>query len=77
MTCVQNEMKTFFRRYYTHNRWVSATQEPLDALQLDTAQGALPVELNDLYLDMRPFMNRCDGLALKHQIETVLLRACS
>lgn len=51
-------MKTFFRRYYTHNRWVSATKEPLDALQLDSAEEALPVGLSTLYLDLRPFMNR-------------------
>lgn len=54
-------MRTFFRRYFTHNRYVSATATPLDALQLDT-HGAPPrlhgLELSQLYLDLRPFANR-------------------
>jgi chloride channel 7 len=32
---LETEMRTFFQRYFTHNRYVSATSAPLDALQLD------------------------------------------
>lgn len=56
----QTEMRTFFRRYFTHNRYVSASSTPLDALQLDTgapiAVGGL--DLSGLFLDLRPFANR-------------------
>ena len=52
-------MRTFYRRYFTHNRYVSATATPLDALQLDaSAPGAAPVDLSQLFLDLRPYMNR-------------------
>lgn len=53
-------MRTFFRRYFTHNRYVSATATPVDALQLDAGApapgGGLP--LAALHLDLRPFINR-------------------
>jgi chloride channel 7 len=56
---VQTEMRTFFRRYFTHNRYVSATATPLEALQLNQALGgAGSVDLSSLYIDMRPYMNR-------------------
>jgi chloride channel 7 len=32
---LETEMRTFFQRYFTHNRYISATSTPLDALQLD------------------------------------------
>lgn len=52
-------MRTFFRRYFTHNRYVSATATPLEALQLNQALGgAGSVDLSSLYIDMRPYMNR-------------------
>jgi len=52
---LQTEMRTFFRRYFTHNRYVSATATPLEALQLHAESG---VDLRSLYIDMRPYMNR-------------------
>jgi chloride channel 7 len=52
-------MRTFYRRYFTHNRYVSATATPLDALQLDTVAAlAGGLDLSGLYLDLRPYMNR-------------------
>lgn len=52
-------MRTFYRRYFTHNRYVSATATPLDALQLDTAPpGSTPIDLSALFIDLRPYMNR-------------------
>lgn len=48
-------MRTFFRHYFTHNRYVSATATPLEALQLQTDGG---VDLRSLFIDMRPYMNR-------------------
>jgi hypothetical protein len=47
-------MRTFFRRYFTHNRYVSATATPLEALQLQNGS----VDLSSLFIDMRPYMNR-------------------
>lgn len=32
---LENEMRTFFRRYYTHSRFISATTAALDSLQLE------------------------------------------
>jgi hypothetical protein len=32
-------MRTFFRRYFTHNRYVSSTATPLEALQLGQGFG--------------------------------------
>ncbi|GBF97646.1 H(+) Cl(-) exchange transporter [Raphidocelis subcapitata] len=58
---LETEMRTFFRRYFTHNRYVSATATPIDALQLDTGAGAAAVggaPLAALFLDLRPFVNR-------------------
>lgn len=55
---VQTEMRTFFRRYFTHNRYVSATATPLEALQLNQGLGGGSVDLSSLYIDMRPYMNR-------------------
>ncbi len=58
---LETEMRTFFRRYFTHNRYVSATATPLDALQLDgtgAAGGTSSIDLRSLYLDLRPYMNR-------------------
>jgi chloride channel 7 len=58
-TNVQTEMRTFFRRYFTHNRYVSATATPLEALQLNQGLGGSgAVDLSSLYIDMRPYMNR-------------------
>lgn len=54
----QTEMRTFFRRYFTHNRYVSATATPLEALQLNQGLGSGSVDLSSLYIDMRPYMNR-------------------
>lgn len=51
-------MRTFFRRYFTHNRYVSATATPLEALQLNQGLGSGSVDLSSLYIDMRPYMNR-------------------
>lgn len=51
---MQTEMRTFFRRYFTHNRYVSATATPLEALQLQNGS----VDLSSLFIDMRPYMNR-------------------
>eukprot|EP00798_Chlamydomonas_sp_ICE-L_P028786 gene28786-31974_t len=53
---LETEMRTFFRRYYTHSRYLSATALPLDSLCLDTPDANL--HLKDLYIDMRPYMNR-------------------
>jgi chloride channel 7 len=55
---LQTEMRTFFRRYFTHNRYVSATATPLEALQLNQGLGGVSVDLSSLYIDMRPYMNR-------------------
>eukprot|EP00879_Flechtneria_rotunda_P004542 GHRR01004797.1.p1 GENE.GHRR01004797.1~~GHRR01004797.1.p1 ORF type:complete len:1031 (+),score=332.52 GHRR01004797.1:561-3653(+) len=52
---LETEMRTFFRRYFTHNRYVSATATPLEALQLQADSG---VDLRNLYIDMRSYMNR-------------------
>lgn len=35
---LENEMRTFFRRYYTHSRYISATATPLDNLNLDAGR---------------------------------------
>ncbi|WIA21477.1 hypothetical protein OEZ85_000682 [Tetradesmus obliquus] len=51
---LETEMRTFFRRYFTHNRYVSATATPLEALQLQNGS----VDLSSLFIDMRPYMNR-------------------
>jgi chloride channel 7 len=51
---MQTEMRTFFRRYFTHNRYVSATATPLEALQLQNGS----VDLSSLFIDIRPYMNR-------------------
>ncbi|KAF6253336.1 chloride channel [Scenedesmus sp. NREL 46B-D3] len=51
---LETEMRTFFRRYFTHNRYVSATATPLEALQLQNGS----VDLGSLFIDMRPYMNR-------------------
>ena len=53
---LETEMRTFFRRYYTHSRYVSATVLPLDSLHLDTPGSV--IDLNSIYIDMRPYMNR-------------------
>ena len=50
-------MRTFFRRYYTHNRYVSALSQPLDALKLDTDDTQM--DTSELYVDIRPYLNRC------------------
>lgn len=47
---LDSEMRTFFRRYYTHARYISATKQPLDELNLDVN--------TQLYVDLRPYMNR-------------------
>ncbi|GFH09782.1 uncharacterized protein HaLaN_04991 [Haematococcus lacustris] len=54
---LENEMRTFFRRYYTHSRYISATPAALNDLNLlkDSNDAHF---LNTLYLDLRPFMNR-------------------
>lgn len=31
---IENEMRTFFRHYFTHSRYISSTSAPLDALNL-------------------------------------------
>lgn len=31
---LESEMRTFFRRYYTHSRYISATATALDSLQV-------------------------------------------
>lgn len=31
---IENEMRTFFRHYFTHSRYLSSTTAPLDALNL-------------------------------------------
>lgn len=51
---LETEMRTFFRRYYTHSRYLSATHAAIDSLQLETARP----DLESLYLDFRPYMNR-------------------
>lgn len=51
---LESEMRTFFRRYYTHSRYIVATAAALDSLQLDTARP----DFESLYLDLRPYMNR-------------------
>jgi len=51
---IESEMRTFFRRYFTHNRYVSATSAPLDALQLQQPG----VDLSTVFIDIRPYMNR-------------------
>mmetsp|Transcript_19521 Transcript_19521/g.42325 ORF Transcript_19521/g.42325 Transcript_19521/m.42325 type:complete len:908 (+) Transcript_19521:79-2802(+) len=53
---LETEMRTFFRRYYTHSRFVSATAQPLDSLMLDVPGSG--VDIDNLYLDLRPYMNR-------------------
>ncbi|MEW5297643.1 MAG: hypothetical protein WDW36_000839 [Sanguina aurantia] len=56
---LETEMRTFFRRYFTHARYLSATAQPLDALQLDGVSTATGIaEVKTLYLDLRPYMNR-------------------
>jgi chloride channel 7 len=53
-------MRTFFRRYFTHARFVSATAQPLDELKLDTLHaGSTRLDLSQMYIDLRPYMNRC------------------
>eukprot|EP00197_Chlamydomonas_leiostraca_P009699 CAMPEP_0202866324 /NCGR_PEP_ID=MMETSP1391-20130828/7318_1 /ASSEMBLY_ACC=CAM_ASM_000867 /TAXON_ID=1034604 /ORGANISM="Chlamydomonas leiostraca, Strain SAG 11-49" /LENGTH=886 /DNA_ID=CAMNT_0049546257 /DNA_START=42 /DNA_END=2702 /DNA_ORIENTATION=+ len=51
---LETEMRTFFRRYYTHSRYLSATNAAIDSLQLENARP----DLESLYLDLRPYMNR-------------------
>lgn len=56
---LETEMRTFYRRYFTHNRYVAATAAPLDALQLEiTNANGERIDLSQLYLDLRPYMNR-------------------
>lgn len=50
----QTEMRTFFRHNFTHARYISAAGQTIDALHLADAT----VNLDNLYLDMRPYMNR-------------------
>lgn len=52
---LESEMRTFFRRYYTHCRYVSSSSQPLDGLDLDAFGSAT---LSNLHLDLRPYMNR-------------------
>lgn len=57
-------MRTFFRRYYTHARYVSATKLPIDELKLDgTHAGSTTLDISQLYIDLRPYMNRCGDAA--------------
>lgn len=52
-------MRTFFRRYFTHARYISATAQPLDELKLDGVHaGSTTLDLSNLYIDLRPYMNR-------------------
>ncbi len=61
-TSPQTEMRTFFRRYYTHARYISATKQPIDELKLDgTHAGSTTLDTSQLYIDLRPYMNRCGG----------------
>ena len=56
---MQTEMRTFFRRYFTHARYISATAQPLDELKLDGMHaGSTTLDLTNLYMDLRPYMNR-------------------
>lgn len=56
---LETEMRTFFRRYYTHARYVSATKLPIDELKLDgTHAGSTTLDISQLYIDLRPYMNR-------------------
>ncbi|GIL89138.1 hypothetical protein Vretimale_16173 [Volvox reticuliferus] len=56
---METEMRTFFRRYFTHARYVSATAQPLDELKLDGVHaGSTTLDLSNLYIDLRPYMNR-------------------
>ncbi|GLI59663.1 hypothetical protein VaNZ11_001600 [Volvox africanus] len=56
---METEMRTFFRRYFTHARFVSATAQPLDELKLDGVHaGSTTLDLSNLYIDLRPYMNR-------------------
>ena len=48
-------MRTFFRRYYTHCRYISSSSQPLDGLELDAFGNET---LTSLHLDLRPYMNR-------------------
>jgi chloride channel 7 len=75
-------MRTFFRRYFTHNRYVSSTATPLDALQLDA--GGAARDLAGLYLDLRPFVNRSPFTVRKdcsasraHQVRALRSRAAA
>lgn len=55
----QTEMRTFFRRYFTHSRYISATAQPLDELRLDGPHAATSaMDYSNLYIDLRPYMNR-------------------
>mmetsp|Transcript_27215 Transcript_27215/g.70076 ORF Transcript_27215/g.70076 Transcript_27215/m.70076 type:complete len:298 (+) Transcript_27215:3-896(+) len=53
---LEAEMRTFFRRYYTHSRYLSATPAALDKLALRGTN--MQEHASGLYLDLRPFMNR-------------------
>ncbi|KAG2485675.1 hypothetical protein HYH03_015647 [Edaphochlamys debaryana] len=56
---LETEMRTFFRRYFTHARYISATAQPLDELKLDGVHaGSTTLDLSNLYMDLRPYMNR-------------------
>ncbi|KAG2454447.1 hypothetical protein HYH02_001466 [Chlamydomonas schloesseri] len=56
---LETEMRTFFRRYFTHARYISATAQPLDELKLDGVHaGSTTLDLSNLYIDLRPYMNR-------------------
>ncbi|KXZ44967.1 hypothetical protein GPECTOR_60g745 [Gonium pectorale] len=56
---METEMRTFFRRYFTHARYISATAQPLDELKLDGVHaGSTTLDLSNLYMDLRPYMNR-------------------
>ncbi|GFR49429.1 hypothetical protein Agub_g11486 [Astrephomene gubernaculifera] len=56
---LETEMRTFFRHYFTHARYVSATAQPLDELKLDGVHaGSTTLDLSSLYIDLRPYMNR-------------------
>lgn len=54
---LETEMRTFYRHYFTHNRYVASTTAPLDALQLDTPTQTM-LNLQDVFVDLRPYMNR-------------------
>ncbi|KAF5836603.1 chloride channel [Dunaliella salina] len=53
---LETEMRTFYRRNYTHSRYLSATPAALDKLALRGS--SMQEQASGLYLDLRPFMNR-------------------